>query len=443
LPLRVLSSMSPSLALISVHGDPAAEIGREEAGGQNVYVRAVGEALARRGWRVDMFTRWVNPADDREVWHGPQCRTVRLAAGPVEFIPRDRLFEHLPAFVEQWLAWTAQRGCAYDLIHSNYWLSSWVGMALAERLNIPQVHTYHSIGAVKYDASMGGATGGGFAPIAGHGQDLPAVAQRRLAVERRCLERVTCVVATSPQEMRDLRSRVSEGGTIQIVPCGTDIHRFGQVDRATARQQLGLDPQGKLALYVGRFDRRKGLETYLTAIAACQHRHDPAFRAIIGGGNRPGQSDDAEQRRIQALVAVLELGDVVQFTGRISDEDLPLYYAAADACVVPSYYEPFGLVAVEAMASRTPALVSDVGGLSYSVIDGETGLRVPPRDGLALAAALDTVLGQPALRDRLGAAGRDRVEQHFSWEGVAEQLDHLYRSLLVSHPEGTLEPVQA
>jgi len=443
--------MSPSLALISVHGDPAAEIGREEAGGQNVYVRAVGEALARRGWRVDMFTRWVNPADDREVWHGPHCRTVRLAAGPVEFIPRDRLFEHLPAFVDQWLAWTAQHRRRYDLIHSNYWLSSWVGMELAAALGIPQVHTYHSIGAVKYGTALEGGAIAALDPVldSASGQAfpetpaLPAVAQRRLAVERRCLERVNCVVATSPQEMRDLRSLVSAAGTVQIVPCGTDIERFGQVDRATARQRLGLDSQGKLVLYVGRFDRRKGLETFLAAIAACQHRSDPTFRAIIGGGSRPGQSDDAEQRRIQALVAVLELGDVVQFTGRIRDGDLPLYYAAADACVVPSYYEPFGLVAVEAMASRTPVIVSDVGGLSYSVLDGETGLRVPPGEAIALAKAMDTLLGEPALRDRLGAAGRDRVEQHFSWAGVAEQLDHLYRSLLVSHPEGTLEPVQA
>ncbi|GAB4344591.1 MAG: glycosyltransferase family 1 protein [Cyanophyceae cyanobacterium] len=441
--------MSPPLALISVHGDPAAEIGREEAGGQNVYVRAVGEALARRGWRVDMFTRWVNPTDDREVWHGPHCRTVRLAAGPVEFIPRDRLFDHLPTFVDQWLAWTAQHQRRYDLIHSNYWLSSWVGMELAATLGIPQVHTYHSIGAVKYGTAMEGGAIAALNPaqalgeIQGQVSDLPAVARRRLAVERRCLEQVDCVVATSPQEMRDLRSLVSAAGRIQVVPCGTDIARFGQADRAVARQRLRLDSQGKLVLYVGRFDRRKGLETFLAAIAACQHRHDPAFRAIIGGGSRPGQIDDAEQRRIQSLVAVLDLGDVVQFTGRISDEDLPLYYAAADACVVPSYYEPFGLVAVEAMASRTPAIVSDVGGLSYSVLDGETGLRVPPRNELALAAAIDTLLRQPTLRDRLGATGRDRVEQYFSWEGVAEQLDHLYRSLLTSHPEGTLEPVQA
>lgn len=429
--------MSPSLALISVHGDPAAEIGREEAGGQNVYVRAVGEALARRGWQVDMFTRWVNPTDPREIWHGPHCRTVRLPAGPTEFIPRDRLFEHLPAFVDQWLAWTTQHQRRYGLIHSNYWLSSWVGMELAATLAIPQVHTYHSIGAVKYSTLIQDG------PIAQHWQDLPALAQRRLTVERRCLNRVNCVVATSPQEARDLRSLVSTGGTVRVVPCGTDIARFGQVDRATARQKLGLDLQGKVVLYVGRFDRRKGIETYLAAIARCQLRHDPQFLAIIGGGSRPGQSDDAEQQRIQALTAKLDLGDRVRFTGRISDDELPLYYAAADACTVPSYYEPFGLVAVEAMASRTPVIASDVGGLSYSVLDGETGLRVPPRDEAALAAAIDHLLSHPTERDRLGTAGRDRVEQHFSWEGVAEQLDHLYRELLASHPEGTLEPMQA
>jgi len=402
------------IALISVHGDPAIEIGKEEAGGQNVYVRHVGEALAQLGWQVDMFTRKISAEQDTIVQHSKNCRTIRLIAGEQEFVPRDNLFVYLPEFIEKFCKFQEDNGFVYPLIHTNYWHSSWVGMQLKKIQGCKQVHTYHSLGAVKYN-TVG---------------TRPMIATTRLAVEKMLLETAERVVATSPQEQDHMRSLVSEQGNIDIIPCGTDIHRFGFIDRASARAELGIPSEAKVVFYVGRFDPRKGIETLVRAIAQSAFRGDPNLRLIIGGGSRPGQSDGIERDRIESIVAELGIADITTFPGRLGDEILPTYYAAADVCVVPSHYEPFGLVAVEAMASRTPVVASDVGGLQFTVVDEETGLLATPQDSSAFITAIDRILRDPQWRDQLGLAGRKRVEDKFSWDGVAHQLGELYTELL-------------
>lgn len=407
------SGQRPRIALISVHGDPAIEIGKEEAGGQNVYVRNVGEALSRQGWQVDMFTRRSDADQPSLVQHTPHCRTIRLIAGPQEFIPRDDLFGYLPEFIEAFQKFQADSGFRYDLVHTNYWLSSWVGMTLKKLQGVKQIHTYHSLGAVKYQAVSA----------------IPMIAKTRLATEKQCLETAERIVATSPQEKEHMRSLVSVQGNIDIIPCGTDIQRFGNISQAEARQVLDLDPTSKIVLYVGRFDRRKGIETLVRAVGQSELR-DQNLNLIIGGGSRPGQSDGMERNRIEGIVNELGLQDITLFPGRLGIENLHLYYAAADVAVVPSHYEPFGLVAIEAMASGTPVVASDVGGLQFTVIPEVTGLLAPAKDEAAFAQAIDRILSDSQWRDQLGQAGRDRVEAMFSWDGVATQLSKLYQQVL-------------
>jgi glycosyltransferase involved in cell wall biosynthesis len=406
----------PHIALISIHGDPAAEIGAEEAGGQNVYVREVGEALAQIGWTVDMFTRCIEAHQPRILEHSDRCRTIRLEAGPVTFVPRDEGFQYLPAYLDAFLAFQAKEGVAYPLVHSNYWLSSWVGMQLKRQVGAAQVHTYHSVGAVKYENIPD--------------SDIPPIASKRLAVERECLETADRIVATSPQELEHLRSLVSQKGAIDIIPCGTDIRRFGQISQAEARQKLGIPADQKVIFYIGRFDPRKGIETLVQAIAQSTFREGDDLRLIIGGGYRPGQPDAEEHDRIVQLAEELGIAHLTTFPGRISDEDLPLYYAAASVCVVPSHYEPFGLVAIEAMASGTPVVASDVGGLQFTVVSEKTGLLATPQDERAFAKAIDRILADPDWRSQLGEAARQRVITEFSWQGVAQKLSYLYRNLL-------------
>lgn len=402
------------IALISVDGDPAVEIGQEEAGGQNVYVRQVGLALAQQGWQVDMFTRRSSPEQPAVVQHDPNCRTIRLMAGPPEFMSRDKLFCYLPEFVQAFQAFQQREGFQYSLVHTNYWLSSWVGMKLKRHQPLIQVHTYHSLGAVKYLTVA----------------ELPEIAKKRLAQEKACLETVDRVVATSPIEEEHMRTLVSTQGRIEMIPCGTDIERFGSIQRQAARHELRIAPETKVVLYVGRFDRRKGIETLVRALALSSLRTQADLKLIVAGGSRPGHSDGIERDRIEGIVAELELGEITIFPGRLDHADLPIYYAAADLCVVPSHYEPFGLVAIEAMASRTPVVASDVGGLQFTVLSEVTGLLVPPKDEIAFAQAIDRILTNPTWRDQLGQTGRQRVEISFSWNSVASRLSHLYTKLL-------------
>lgn len=404
------------IALISEHADPAAPVGKEEAGGQNVYVRQVGEALAKLGWQVDMFTRKTHPDDAAIVQHSPYCRTIRLVAGPERFVPRDELFQYMPEFVEAFQKFQLKEGTSYPLIHTNYWLSAWVGLQLKKNSNIQLVHTYHSLGSVKYQSVA----------------NRPPIAETRLAVEREILEQSHCVVATSPQELETLRSLVSSEGRVEVIPCGTDIDNFRLLPKAEARAKLGLSPTDQIVLYVGRFDPRKGIETMVRACALSEAKERGHLRLIVAGGSDPDRADSQERDRIEQIVAELGLAEQTIFTGRLGHDVLPLYYTAADVCVIPSHYEPFGLVAIEAMACGTPVVASNVGGLKFTVIPEETGLLVPPQDTAAFAAAIDRILSDELWARKLRKQASERVRQKFSWAGVAIQLSDLYRRLLAS-----------
>ena len=406
--------MSPNkqnkIALISVHGDPAIDIGKEEAGGQNVYVRKVGEALARLGWQVDMFTRRSSESQAKIVEHRTNCRTIRLDAGPQAFIKRQQIFEYLPEFVTAFLEFQSQQETTYSLIHTNYWLSAWVGMELKQRQSSKLFHTYHSLGAVKYKSV----------------KQIPEIAQTRLEIEKRCLETADTIVATSPQEEEHMRSLMSERGNISVIPCGTDIKRFGSVSRSQSRAKLNLECEDKVVLYVGRFDRRKGIETLVRAVGQNEVKRHPNLKLIIVGGSTPGRKDGKERERIEGIVRELNIADITTFAGQIEHEELAYYYAAANVCVVPSHYEPFGLVAIEAMACSTPVIASEVGGLKFTVINELTGLLVPPQDERAFAKAIARVLSYPAWSRQLEKDARKRVVSMFSWDGVAQQLAEQY-----------------
>jgi D-inositol-3-phosphate glycosyltransferase len=412
--LSSLDRPRPTVALISEHGDPAAEIGREAAGGQNVYVRKVGEALAELGWQVDMFTRKANPYDAEIVQHGPRCRTIRLTAGPEAYVSRDEMMVHMPDFVTALVDFQAKTGTHYQLIHTHYWMSGWVGMELRQHWPaVKLLHTYHSLGAVKYSS----------------GVEMPAIGQQRLAVEKQILESFDWVVATSPEEQADLRNLVSTHGRTKVIPCGTDIDNFQVLSKPEARAMLHWDPQSKVVLYVGRFDQRKGIETLVEAMAQVQVED---ARLVIIGGSDPNQADGQERRRVEAIVAELGLTDRTTFVGMVGHDRLPLYYSAADVCVVPSHYEPFGLVAIEAMACGTPVVASDVGGLRFTVVPEETGFLVPPQSVDGFATAIQRVLTDRLWAQKARKQAAQRVRANFSWSGVSLQLSELYHQSIAT-----------
>ena len=402
-----------SIALISVHGDPAVNIGQEEAGGQNVYVRQVGEALASLGWQVDMFTRKSCPNAANIVQHSARCRTIRLKAGPEAFVPRDCLIEYLPEFTANFARFMGKE--AYPIIHTNYWLSGQVGLQLRQKHALQWVHTYHSLGAVKYQSS----------------EHMPAIARTRLDVERQILEQADRVVATSPQEQEHMNSLLSQWGAIDVIPCGTNLDKFRLIPKAEARAKLKQKADEKIVLYVGRFDPRKGIATLVKACAQLkQEGETDRLRLIIVGGSHPERCDGTEEQRIRQMTHDLGLSDCTTFAGQVNHETLPFYYAAADVCVVPSHYEPFGLVAIEAMACGTPVIASNVGGLKFTVVPEKTGLLVPPKEVAAFGRAIARILNHPEWAKRLGRQAASRTQKYFAWSGVATELSQLYSTLL-------------
>jgi D-inositol-3-phosphate glycosyltransferase len=420
LALSSIDRSRPAIALISEHGDPAAEVGKEAAGGQNVYVRQVGEALAALGYQVDMFTRKANPSHPEIVQHTPCCRTIRLVAGPQAYVARDEMMPYMPEFVAALLRFQTKHSMTYKVVHTHYWMSGWVGMQLRQHYPVKLVHTYHSLGAIKYLSVP----------------EIPAVASQRLAVEKDILETYDCVVATSPQEQDDLRQLVSKSGNTQVIPCGTDVDNFQIMSKPVSRQTLNIDLQDKVILYVGRFDRRKGIETLVRAVGQIYAQCDDAsldldrLRLVIVGGSDPNQSDGQERLRIEELVAELGITEQTDFVGMVGHDRLPLYYSAADVCVVPSHYEPFGLVAIEAMACGTPVVASAVGGLNFTVVAEETGLLVPAQDVDGFARAIERTLVDRLWAQKARKKSAQRVLTYFSWSGVAQQLSDLYKELL-------------
>ena len=298
-------------------------------------------------------------------------------------------------------------------------------MELKKSQPLLQVHTYHSLAAVKYKSVS----------------TIPTIAKTRLQVEKTLLETADRVVATSPQEKEHMRSLVSSKGNIDIISCGTDIERFGSIARSRARRELGIAPETKVVLYVGSFDPGSGIETLVRAVSlSAVPKAD--LKPIIGGRWRAGESDGKEGDRIGSIVEELGLSDITSFPGGLSRDILPAYYAAADVCVVPSHYEPLGLVALEAMASGTPVIASDVGGLKYTVVPQETGLLAPPKNEAVFADAIDRLLGDSLWRLQLGHRARQRVETYFSWDRIASQLSQLYTQLL-QQSAAQLDPVSA
>ena len=404
--------MSLRVAMLSVHTCPLAALGGKETGGMNVYVRELARELARMRMSADIFTRSQNAAIPRVVTLAEGVRVVHLAAGPQAPMVRERMVDHLDAFVDGVDAFRIAGGLEYDLIHAHYWLSGAVGLALRQRWGVPVVQMFHTLGHLKNDATPNGAA------------REPDV---RIAEEARIVAATDRLIAATVVERAHLVSHYgADPGRIAVIPCGVDTELFMPGDQAAARATLGLDG-GPQLLYVGRLAPIKGLETLLDGMARLHAAGSPAHLTIVGGdADEPLDGHEAELR---SRLARLALGDAVTFVGAQPQERLRTWYVAADATVLPSYYESFGMVALEAMACGSPVVASRVGGLQTTVRHGVTGLLVPDHDPVSLAEAFTRLLGDADLRWRLGREGVRWATQH-RWPCVAEAVCREYAALV-------------
>ena len=403
-------NLFPHIALISVHSDPA-----QETGSQNVYVRQLGEALSRQGWQVDMFTRKTSVNQSDIVQHNDNCRTIRLSAGALNIVPRQKLIGCLPEFLTQLRQFQAANKIQYALVHTNYWLSAWVGMELKKLQPVLRhIHTFHSLGAVRYAKS----------------KRLSNIAKTRLAIEKTCLETAELSIATCPQQKEYLEQFVSLRGNIAIVPCGTDSEVFGSLPKIIAREKLAIADDLFNILYVGRFSRRQGIDTLIEAVSKpALHKSGNVRLTLVNNGSR---KDRLEQVRIKQLIWDLGLDNVTTFAEASDRSELAAYYAAADVCVVPSRYNSSGMVAIESMASGTPVIASNVGGLKYAIEPQKTGLLFPSGNVTLLAHAIQRLHYRPEWRVQLGKSGKMRVEELFTWSDVASQMSEFYHEAIAS-----------
>lgn len=404
------------VAMFSVHSCPLAPLGGRDTGGMNVYVRELSRWLGRQGIAVDVYTRRQDPWEPTIVNFGPRARVIHLHAGPAAPYAKQHVWDHLPEFVEGVLAFAAEQRLHYDLLHSHYWLSGWVALQLRVLWSLPMVHMSHTLGYPKNAAAQQAWE-----------QDPP----RRLQVEYEVLKHSDALVAESPASKQHM---VQEYGVnparIQTIPCGVDTTLFRPQEQQQARQALGLPLEAPLALFVGRLQPLKGLETLLRAAYLVRQDYPSMQVLIVGGGVDVGDVHEMEElERLRHLAAQLDLTAQVVFIKAQPQEALAQYYAAADVFVMPSHYESFGMVVLEAMACGTPVVASEVGGLASTVLHEQTGLLAPVGDAAAFAAAMGRMFASPTLRATWGRAGIQRA-QSYAWPRVVERNVHIYQRLI-------------
>ena len=396
------------VAVLSVHTCPLAAPGGKETGGMNVYVRETARELSRMGAHVDVFTRSQNPAIPRVVDMGHGARVIHLAAGPEAPMPREEIHRHLDQFVAGVEAFRWDEALDYDLIHAHYWLSGVAGIRLREAWGVPVVQMFHTLGRLKNSVAR-----------------TPAEVEPELRIseESRLVDTADRVVAANVVERAHLVWYYGASAErVAVIPCGVDTDLFQPMARTTAKDLLELGPE-PLLLYVGRLQPIKGLETLLQAMA----RLDGSTRLLIIGGDQD-EPDNGHAAHLRECVAALGLARRVRFLGTQPQRRLRLFYAAAEATVMPSSYESFGMVALEAMACGCPVVASRVGGLTTTIRDGVTGHLVPEGDPAALAGRLNGLLRDRQERDRLGAEATRWAAEH-RWPCVAEAVCRLYSEL--------------
>ena len=395
-----------NIAVVSVHTSPLGRPGTRDSGGMNVYIRELSRELGRRYHQMDIFTRRSDASSPEVVEIDSNTRVIHIAAGP-NSDGKESLRGHLPQFLRGVLAFQERTGARYDLVHSHYWLSGWVGQGLKARWQVPHVIMFHTLGEAKNRARP-----------AEREPDYRIEAERQIAASA---DRIIC----ASEGERDLMVSIYgvPQGQIEVVPCGVDIDLFRPLNKGHVRRRLGLPLGEPIVLFVGRIEPLKGIDILLRAVAQL----DSHLRLLVVGGD---EKDASRKADLRALAQALGIDQRVQFVDAVPHHKLPLYYNAADVCVIPSYWESFGLVALEAMACGVPVVASSVGGLRDTVRDGETGyLVVPWSVPEPFAERLALVLGNPELRRSLGLIARSAVER-FRWSEVAARVEAIYHDLV-------------
>jgi D-inositol-3-phosphate glycosyltransferase len=409
--------------MISDHADPLAKIGSKEAGGQNIYVYYLASFLADLGVQVDVFTRWDHRNKRQTVQVKPNFRVIRVKAGPKAFIHRDKFSDVQEEFTRNIGKHMVAEGLRYDLIHTNYWYSGVTGLELARVMNLPMVHVFHSIGEIRYRVLKR------FQIL----KKEQAYFQRRIESEKKIARESTAIIATSPVEKKLIIKLFKvPPQKVFMIPIGIDSKIFYPIKTESARKKLKIPMAPKIILYVGRIEWRKGLGTLLFAFKEVLKKFPDSFIYIAGGGKTKlaKKLEEVERKREQGIINQLQLQERVIYLGPINQNKLYLYYNSADVCAVPSYYEPFGIVPLEAMACGTPVVASRTGGLQFTTKHNATGYLFKPRNYPELADKLGLTLSRG--KDYYREKSLRRVKKEFLWPRITKTYQEYFNKLIKS-----------
>ena len=410
-----------NIAMISYHTCPLAILGGKNTGGMNVYVRELTRFLGRAGVRVDVFTRSENE-------HIPQVshdlgyfnRVVHIPAGPEIYLPKETLAGYTDIFAQRIMSFAEKKEMQYDLVHAHYWLSGLAGQMLKSTWHVPLLQMFHTLGLMK--------------------QKIGRTSEEREGAyrydgERLVMRNADRIIAATEAERSQLKELYNQApNKVDIIPPGVNIHHFYPIPQDEAKEAIGISAKDRMALFVGRIEPLKGVDTLIEAMAivkrTCKTFRCPHYLVIIGG-DPEGEEEfvSGEMQRLQNLCTDLGLDEIVVFLGKRNQNTLPYYYSAAEVVVMPSHYESFGMVALEAMACGTPVIASRVGGLAHLIKDGETGYFVPAMDPQALSEKLRLIFINQGLRANLGRQAVTYA-QNFRWEWVTEQMIHVYNAVV-------------
>lgn len=410
------------IAMLSYHTCPIAILGGKNTGGMNVYVRELTRQFGRMGVQVDVFTR----SENEHVPHvlhdlGYGNRVVHIPAGPEVHLPKDELVRHIPTFAQGIREFAERKGITYDLIHSHYWMSGIAAEELAQVWDVPIVHMFHTLGHMKNR-------------VAGFGE---AEGDYRIEGEKRVLRAADRIIAATPAEVAQLQWLYKwNAPNVLVIPPGVDLGHFYPIPEDEAKEYTGIPLENQNILFVGRIEPLKGIDILIRALGLI-HKTRPElilpekFCVCIIGGDPDASPEEMthEMARLQALRAEVGVGNIVAFLGKRGQDTLPYFYSAASVVVMPSHYESFGMVALEAMACGTPVIASQVGGLAFLVKNGVTGYHIPGDDPEALADRLTTLLENPNLLETLGAQAHAYAHS-YSWAKIAERIAEVYRELI-------------
>lgn len=419
--------MISRIAMLSVHTSPLATLGGKETGGMNVYVRDLSQELSRRGVDVDVYTRLQDPAIPRLTPLGERGRVIQVKAGPEKPYNKNEVYYHLDEFARGVETQVQADKVGYDLIYSHYWLSGIVAGALSRMWDIPVVQMFHTLAEMKNRVAQ---------------TPDERETDQRLDCEGEIMRYADRLIAATPLEKNQMSWLYgADSRKITIVPPGVDLNRFKPMSQAEARDQIGIPADHKMILFVGRIQPLKGIDILLKALAEVQKREPDLAQkmclSVIGGDSGANQSNEqTELDRLDSLRAELDLDDFVTFLGAKDQDTLIYYYSAAEMVIMPSHYESFGMVALEAMACGTPVIASDVGGLSFNIEDGYNGFLVQGRDPQALADKIILLLKHPLLRDQLSEQAQAWV-MRYSWVNIADELLAAFEETVTAYRTGS------